>query len=325
METRFDPAQGNPATPTEASPDRLDRPGFSQLGSNQAASGLAASGLAGWRQPSSGRLSSDQLSIDTPELVAIEMPLAGIGSRFIALLVDYLIWGAGFGVLGALLLLILPAILAFSRVTATWAWAIFLLLFFVLNWGYFTLFEAFWNGRTPGKRVAGIRVIQRSGRAIGLFESMARNLVRYIDQLPGFYAVGVITMFVTSQHQRLGDLAAGTLVVRDREQPAPAWGEMGSRTFTAPLFSTNVPQPEARATLTLPASGVARLSPADLGVLEGFFARRLDMSIGTRQRLAESIAAAIQAKSGLERPDEVSAETFLEAAAHQLRDVARMR
>ena len=203
-------------------------------------------------------------------------------------------------------------------------WAIFLLLFFVLNWGYFTLFEAFWNGRTPGKRVARIRVIQRSGRAIGLFESMARNLVRYIDQLPGFYAVGAITMFVTSQHQRLGDLAAGTLVVRDREQPAPAWGETGSRTFTAPVFAINAP-PENHAALTLPATGVAKLSPADLGVLEGFFARRLDMSMETRQRLAERIAAAIQAKSGLKRPDGVSVETFLEAAARQLRDVARMR
>jgi uncharacterized RDD family membrane protein YckC len=112
---------------------------------------------------------------------------------------------------------------------------------FLVNWGYFTLFEAFWNGRTPGKRVAKIRVIQRSGRAIGLFESMARNLVRYVDQFPGIYAVGVITMFVTKQHQRLGDLAAGTLVVRDREPETPLWGESGSRTFTAQLFAPSAP------------------------------------------------------------------------------------
>ena len=253
------------------------------------------------------------------------MPLAGIGSRFIALLVDYLIWGAGFTVLALLSLLILPSFLAYSQVKANWAAAAFILVFFLVNWGYFTLFEAFWNGRTPGKRVARIRVIQRSGRAIGLFESMARNLVRYIDQLPGFYAVGVITMFITREHQRLGDLAAGTLVVRDREQAASAWGEAGSRTFTAPVFAASAPAPEPHAGLTLPATGVARLSAADLGVLEGFFARRLDMSMETRQRLAERIAAAIQAKSGLERPDHVGVETFLEAAARQLRDVARMR
>lgn len=276
-------------------------------------------------QLSPDQLSPDQLSIDTPELVAIEMPLAGIGSRFIALLIDYLIWGAGFTLLGLLFAVILPSILAYSQVTATWAMGLAILLFFLLNWGYFTLFEAFWNGRTPGKRVARIRVIQRSGRPIGLFESMARNLVRYIDQLPGFYAVGVITMFVTSQHQRLGDLAAGTLVVRDREQSAPVWNETGARTFTAPTFAAAAPPPEPQPGLTLPATGIARLSPADLGVLEGFFARRLDMSIETRRRIAERIAAAIQAKSGLERPESASVETFLEATARQLRDVARMR
>ena len=270
-------------------------------------------------------LGSDKLNIDTPELVSIEMPLAGIGSRFIALLVDYLIWGAGFTVLAIALAVILPSIGALSWVKAQWAIAIAIFGFFLVNWGYFTLFEAFWNGRTPGKRVARIRVIQRSGRPIGLFESMARNLVRYIDQLPGLYVVGVITMFVTRQHQRLGDLAAGTLVVRDREEESPLWGETGARTFTAPIFSASAPPPEPHTALALPATGIAKLSPADLEVLEGFFARRLDMSIATRQMLAQRIAAAIQAKSGLEQPEGMSVETFLEATAHQLRDVARMR
>jgi len=135
-------------------------------------------------------LSSDQLSIETPELVAIEMPLAGIGSRFIALLVDYLIWGAGLLVLFFLALLLLPGIHAFSKISAQWAVAILVFLVFLFNWGYFTLFEAFWNGRTPGKRVARIRVIQRTGQAIGLFESMTRNLVRYVDQFPFFMRSG---------------------------------------------------------------------------------------------------------------------------------------
>jgi hypothetical protein len=75
----------------------------------------------------------------------------------------------------------------------------------------------------------------------------------------------------------------------------------------------------------LPAHGIARLSAADLVVLEGFFARRLDMSLATRAALAERIGAAIVAKSGLERPDGASVETYLEVAARQLRDVARMR
>jgi uncharacterized RDD family membrane protein YckC len=269
-------------------------------------------------------LTSDQLNIDTPELVDIEMPLAGIGSRFIALLVDYLIWGAGLLVLLGLFALFLPAIRASSKLSAQWATAIGIFIVFLLQWGYFTLFEAFWNGRTPGKRVARIRVIQRSGRAIGLFESMARNLVRYVDQIPFFYAVGVIAMFVTRQHQRLGDLAAGTLVVRDREQETPLWGDSGSRTFTAQAFAPRAPIPEPHTAFTLPASGIATLTAADLEVLEGFFARRLDMSLATRQALAERIAFAIKAKSGLEQPTGASTETFLEAVARQLRDIARM-
>jgi uncharacterized RDD family membrane protein YckC len=267
---------------------------------------------------------SDQLNIDTPELVDIEMPLAGIGSRFIALLVDYLIWGAGLLVLTLLFSLFMPGLKASSKLSAQWATAIGIFIVFLLQWGYFTLFEAFWNGRTPGKRVARIRVIQRSGRAIGLFESMARNLVRYVDQIPFFYAVGVIAMFVTRQHQRLGDLAAGTLVVRDREQETPLWGDSGSRTFTAQAFAPRAPIPEPHTAFTLPASGIAKLSSNDLEVLEGFFARRLDMSLATRQALAERIASAIKVKSGLEQPTGASTETFLEAVARQLRDIARM-
>ena len=274
---------------------------------------------------SPNQINPDELNIDTPELVDIQMPLAGIGSRFIAIMVDSLIWFAGFLVLVVLLVLFPLNIAAFSEKSAEWTFAIILFLIFLLNWGYFTLFEAFWNGRTPGKRVARIRVIQRSGRSIGLLESMARNLVRYVDQFPFFYAVGVITIFCTRQHQRLGDLAAGTLVVRDRVEETPLWGESGARTFTAQIFAPSTPAPEPHNAYSLPATGIARLSSTDLEVLEGFFARRLDLSLPTRQALAERIAAAIRAKSGLEPPEGASVETFLEATARQLRDQARLQ
>jgi uncharacterized RDD family membrane protein YckC len=273
----------------------------------------------------SHQIGLDQINIDTPELVSIEMPLAGIGSRFVAILIDYLILIPGGFLLGKIFSLIAADIEAFSSRSAQWALGFYTLLTFVIQWGYFTLFEAFWNGRTPGKRVARIRVIQRSGRAIGLFESMARNLVRVVDQIPFFYAVGVISMFVTRQHQRLGDLAAGTLVVRDREIETPLWGDGGSRTFTAPAFAPSAPAPEPHSLVTLPSAGVAKLSSGDLEVLEGFFARRLDMSMETRAALAHRIASAIQAKTGLQTPEGTSVETFLEAAARQLRDLARMK
>jgi uncharacterized RDD family membrane protein YckC len=268
---------------------------------------------------------SDQLSIDTPELVAIDMPLAGIGSRFIAVLVDMLIWAAGLLALALLLWVVQPALQAFSRLSYQWVVALVTFIVFVLNWGYFTLFEAFWNGRTPGKRVARIRVIQRSGRPIGLFESMARNLVRYVDQIPFFYAVGVVAVFATRQHQRLGDLAAGTLVVRDREPEATHFENSGARTFTFQLLAPNQPAPEPHTRVSLPAAAVAMLSSSDLEVLEGFLARRLDMPLETRKALADRLATAIRAKSGLEPPPSTSVETFLEALARDLRDIARLR
>ncbi len=269
----------------------------------------------------------DQLNIDTPELVAIEMPLAGIGSRFIAILVDYLIWGAAFTLLIALAAIIIPAVHVFGEVSANWAVGIFFLIVFLLQWGYFALFEAFGNGRTPGKRAAGIRVIHQSGRGISFIESLARNLVRFVDYMPGFYAVGVVAIFVSRRHQRLGDMVAGTLVVRDREIEPPHWSGSTSRTITAPVFALPAdanPMAAPHLRVVLPAPALAKLSASDLEVLEGFFARRLDMDLATRGALAGRIASALSAKSGLTIPPDTSVETFLEAVAHQLRELGRM-
>ena len=257
--------------------------------------------------------------------MAIELPLAGLGSRFVALLVDTLIWAAGLLVLSLLMWAFGPALVKFSRLSYQWTVAILTVSVFLLNWGYFTLFEAFWNGQTPGKRLARIRVIQRTGRAIGLFESMARNFVRYVDQLPFCYAVGAIALFATRQHQRLGDLAAGTLVVRDRKDETPLWGDNGARTFTAAALAPLPTMPEPHAAVTLPVTEVAKLTETDLEVLEGFFARRLDLPMDTRESLAARIAEAIKARSGLEPPEGASVETFLEAVARDLRDLAQMR
>jgi uncharacterized RDD family membrane protein YckC len=99
----------------------------------------------------------DQLNIDTPELVSIELPLAGIGSRFIAILVDTLIL-IGVGILLIILAVYtISALDAYGGKAATWGLGVFILIGFLLFWGYFALFEAFNNGRTPGKRVAKIR------------------------------------------------------------------------------------------------------------------------------------------------------------------------
>ena len=295
----------------------------------------------------------DQLNIDTPELVAIELPLAGIGSRFIAVLVDSLILAAAFLFLGIFAAFILPALGAFGEKAATWGVGVLNLVFFLVFWGYFAVTEAFSNGRAPGKRVAKIRVIHQSGRGVSFVEALGRNLVRIVDYMPGFYGVGIVAIFLSRRHQRLGDMVAGTLVVREREVDAPTWGESASRTFTiatpnahSPIpspgsFQSRGPQEAAFASwggqtgpgpwggpphlrVTLPAPALAKLTASDLEVLEGFFARRLDMDLATRGALALRIATALCAKSGLTIPAETSVETFLEAVAHQFRELGRM-
>ena len=94
--------------------------------------------------------------------------------------------------------------------------ALLILAAFVLYYGYFAVFETMWSGQTPGKRAIGIRVIAASGRPLGAVDAILRNLLRIVDQMPGMYAVGLLAIFLTSRNQRLGDLAAGTVVVHDR-------------------------------------------------------------------------------------------------------------
>jgi uncharacterized RDD family membrane protein YckC len=268
----------------------------------------------------------DQLSIETPELVDIAMPVAGIGSRFVALLVDYLIWLAVAILVAIVIAVVDPSLSHFSKVGEKWAVALFIFVPFLVYWGYFTLFEAFWHGQTPGKRVAKIRVIQRTGRGIGLFESMTRNFLRIVDQVPGVYMVGAVSIFLTKQHQRLGDLAAGTIVVHERERLEESNAASTHRSFTAGLFDQQAIAPAPRAAaLELPTVPLQRLGVADLEVLEGFFARRLDFTLETRATLAQRIAASLYAKSGLLIPPGVEIETFLEEVAHQLRDLVRIR
>ncbi len=260
----------------------------------------------------------DQLSIDTPELVALEFPLAGIGSRFIAILIDSLLQAATVlaMILGAMLFL--PSLSKFEAASAKWFIAMMILVPFLLQWGYFALFEAFWNGQTPGKRVAKIRVIQQSGRAVTLFESLARNLVRIIDFLPTSYITGVISIFVTSRNQRLGDLVAGTLVVHEAQTREPS--SLGNtRLFTQTAPQAPVPP---RAT-SLPADALSRLATADLQAIETFLERRLDMALEVRQSLALRLVASTAARMNTPPPATMHPETFLEEVAYGVRSLGR--
>jgi uncharacterized RDD family membrane protein YckC len=273
-------------------------------------------------------LTADSLSIDTPEQVSIRFPVAGIGSRFLAIFIDTLIQIATYTILVLIFALIASAAPKnssgeLSHGGEKWLIAGIILLNFVMYWGYFTLFEAFWNGQTPGKKLFKIRVIQESGRQITFFESMIRNLIRIIDLLPSFYLVGVITMACNRRHKRLGDLAAGTLIVHERPTEEPIWGGTGPRTITAAAFQPAEHEPDFLSQhslpVDLPADAVARLSAEDLNVIDRFFARALDMDLNTRAQLAARLAAQMAAKMNAEFPANVNPERALEAIVHQLR------
>ena len=95
------------------------------------------------------------------------------------------------------------------------------LAIFLLIWGYHIFFEFLWNGQTPGKRVAGIRVLTTRGEPVTFVHVLVRNLLRIVDFLPSSYMLGAVCILVTRRSQRLGDLAAGTIVVHERFDALP--------------------------------------------------------------------------------------------------------
>ncbi len=168
---------------------------------------------------------SDKLTIDTPEQIPLEFPLAGIGSRFLAVALDSLIQFFAWLVLVLLFTWFEPDLARIWPKATVWAFAIVVILGFLIFTGYFAVFETVWNGQTPGKRAVRIRVIKDSGRPISVYEAIIRNVIRIIDQIPGFYGVGIISIFVSSRNKRLGDFAAGTVVVHETAltELQPAW------------------------------------------------------------------------------------------------------
>ena len=233
----------------------------------------------------------DQLSIETPEQVALEFPLAGVGSRFLALAIDMLLQMA----IGLLVLAVVSGAWTFLRPRSGGPWflAVIVIAAFLLFYGYFAGFEAFWHGQTPGKRLIGLRVLSVTGRPARIDEAILRNLLRVIDQLPGVYAIGIVTMLVSSRNQRLGDLAAGTVVVHEKALSAPVM------------------------TVATPTGGVAwtgsSLTEAELLLVETFLQRRHEIESGIREAHAHAIAGRLRARLGAAAPaldDDVLIETL---------------
>jgi len=159
----------------------------------------------------------ENFQLDTPENVQIDYEVAGIGSRFLATLIDQL-WLL---LIRGLILLIGGSIffaLDLEDETGIILASLGLILFFLLGWGYYIFFEINWNGQTPGKRQIGLRVVKTNGLPVSASEVIIRNLMRAIDVIPSGYGAGLITMFFTKQSQRLGDLAAGTFVIFEQTE-----------------------------------------------------------------------------------------------------------
>jgi uncharacterized RDD family membrane protein YckC len=277
---------------------------------------------------------SDQLNIDTPEQVALEYSVAGIGSRFVAVLLDHLIQLAFFLIEIFGFVALASGASAAGSVrgldTATkWALAVIIFLNFAVFVGYFALFEALWQGQTPGKRAMKLRVIKDSGRQITMFEALARNLIRFFELfVPGLYLTGVITMLCNKRNKRLGDFAAGTIVVHERMDDSLLMYQT-STTLVAPVefaaqpFGQEGLAPWAKPlAAAFPADAVAKLGPQDLVMIEAFFARMLDLPMEARSAVAYRMIGQMAAKMAVPVP-EGNPERALEAIALQMRGSGR--
>ena len=252
-----------------------------------------------------------EADVISPESVAFSYDLAGLGSRFAALLVDSLVQGVLlFAVLGVAsgsvyidLAIYLPGRARAMGITP-WVWAALILVTFAILWGYFVFFELVWHGQTPGKRLFGLRVVRAGGYPVDLPASAVRNLVRYVDALPGSYSVGVAAMLLSRQWRRLGDHAAGTLVVRDRRLAAP----------TALSVAAGPVWEEALAR-------VEEVTVEEYQVVREFLRRRAELERESREELVRRIADPLASRLGAELGGgpEVR-ERFLEALAAAYRD-----
>lgn len=218
------------------------------------------------------------IDVRTPESVAFRYELAGLGSRFLAMFLDLVIQ------IVVLLLLIWGLFAAASHAPTaralpgndTWAEsiaiAIIVAVVFMIFYGYFILFEVFWNGQTPGKKLLGIRVVRDGGYPIDWGASFLRNVIRIGEQALMFYALSAVVSLVSPENKRIGDYAAGTIVVRE------------AKFVPVKDFLRDIG--------TAPASGsTAFLSGEERQLVRNFLERREGIAFARRRELAERLAA----------------------------------
>ncbi len=243
---------------------------------------------------------SEQIIIETPENIAFGYEVAGIGSRFLAALLDTLVQGVIYAAL-----LVVFALISYTGVLAelpSWAsnWiAVFILLvLFLVQFGYYIAFEIFMGGQSPGKRLLNLRVIKENGYPLSAIDVLIRNLIRIIDFFPFGYGVGVVVMFLNDRAKRLGDLAAGTLVVNVREQ--------------VKLSELQLPAEARASSVEMP--GLEKLRQGDIELAESFLRR--SRTLKNASALGAQIAGVLRARmDGYANASELAAmpdEVFLQ-------------
>ncbi len=258
----------------------------------------------------------DVLIIETPERVPLHFALASIGNRFLACAIDHSLQAVAI-----LLMVIAFTVLAnlsslgdqFSN-APKWVKALLIVIVFLIFSAYFAFFEWIWNGQTPGKRLLKLRVIREDGRPITFWEAVVRNLLRTMDMMPApFYSIGLISVFVSLSDQRVGDMVAGTVVVREREAEAPAFAQ---------VFASPVSDPAMRRSFK-PVDFVADvniLTEPEIQVVETFLRRRWDLSDMARQWMAWRVSLPLlyKLRPGYDLPT-FTYEGFLEELLHRYR------
>jgi uncharacterized RDD family membrane protein YckC len=247
----------------------------------------------------------NRVTLSTPESVELEFTLAGIGNRALALMVDYTIWGVALFIFWMLWLFFFTQIgvyldrlgINYSSLSQ-WMVAILLLITFAIWVGYFVLFETLWQGQTPGKRVAKIRVVREDGRPITLAQAVLRALLRPIDDT---LFIGFFFIFLGQREKRIGDWVAGTLVIQEAR----------------PISKTNFALSENAQLMAdelLQRANFAPMLPDDFAVIREYLQRRSLMAAKARSDVSLKLARQLKELIELEQlPAEMTADLFLEA------------
>ena len=231
------------------------------------------------------------LVVATPERVSFEYQVAGLGTRAIAQIIDLLIV---FGILAAVYFVAL----AFAAVgSGTAAYLAALIGSFVVILGYFWTSEALWSGQTVGKRVFRLRAVGDRGEPMTFAQAGIRNVVRIIDFLPYAYGVGLVVLFANGRGKRLGDLAAGTVVVKDSDyvwlwQLRGGQGRAGVRPRPAPV---SAPPPTYFAPASAAEMVLRRIDPELRRLVTAYAMRRPELPLELRAQLAATVQAKLQA------------------------------